>query len=448
MIARMNALKCRARADHRFVHPAGGARHLLIELKAPAVERPDAAARPPLNVAIVIDASGSMAGEPLDAARRAAIGIIEALSARDRITVVSFADDILTHAAGLPADARGRRAAIAAVRALHPRGCTDLCGGWQRGCELAAELAATLESPSSRVILLSDGHANRGITDPATLESLANHWRERGVYTSTVGIGEGYSAVQLRALASRGGGRMHHAARPEEIIEVVVGELGQILLTAADDVRVTITTPAAATATPLGPWPIEIEHVPTNGATRTTLLCGTLTSAQERSLAVRLDLPETEPGCRLPITVTATWTPPGETARLSTPTLDLEFESDARRALSTEWRDTEVADQIARLWLTHLLLHATGHLEQGDRDQAYRTLAERTHQFRTYCTGLPNEDDLARDFAQHDDTLHACHSQADAKELHVSSMKTMLRDRDLRAGYPPPRPRRAARSKA
>ncbi len=102
MIARMNALKCRALADHRFVHPAGGARHLLIDLEAPAVERPDDATRPPLNVSLVIDASGSMQGDPLEAAKRAAIGIIEALSARDRITVVSFADDIITHAAGRP----------------------------------------------------------------------------------------------------------------------------------------------------------------------------------------------------------------------------------------------------------------------------------------------------------------------------------------------------------
>ncbi len=107
-----------------------------------------------------------------------------------------------------------------------------------------------------------------------------------------------------------------------------------------------------------------------------------------------------------------------------------------------------MADQIARLWLTHLVLHAAGHLERGDRDQAHRTLKDRTQQFRAYCAGLPNESDLVHDFAQHDDTIHACHSQADAKELHVSSMKTLLRDRDLRAAYAPPRPRRASRSKA
>lgn len=448
MIARMNALKCRALADHSFVHPAGGARHLLIDLEAPAVERPDDATRQPLNVSLVIDASGSMQGDPLEAAKRAAIGIIEALSARDRITVVSFADDIITHAAGRTADTAGRRAAIAAVRALDTRGCTDLCGGWQRGCELAAELATTLEGASSRVILLSDGHANRGITDPAPLEEMADMWRERGVYTSTVGIGEGYSAEQLRALASRGGGRMHHAARPEEIIEVVVGELGQILLTAADDVRVTITTPAAATVIPLGPWPIEIDRTPSDGTARTTLLCGTLTSAQQRTLAVRLDLPPTDPGCRLPVTVTATWTPPGKADRLSTPTLGLDFTADAQRAASHELRNDDASEAIARLWLTHLVLHASTHLEQGDRTQAYRTMEDRTQEFRAYCTGLPNETDLVHDFAQHDDSVHACLSMCDVKELHVSSMKTMLRDRDLRAAHVTPHPRRAPRTKA
>lgn len=448
MIARLNALKCRARADHRFVSPAGGARHLLIDLEAPAVERPDDAARSPLNVSVVIDASGSMQGEPLEAAKRAAVGIIEALSARDRVTVVSFADDIVTHAAGLPADTRGRRAAIAAVRALGTRGCTDLCGGWQRGCELAAELAPTLVSPSSRVILLSDGHANRGITDPAALEAMADQWRERGVYTSTVGIGEGYSAEQLQALASRGGGRMHHAARPEEIIEVVVGELGQILLTAADDVRVTITAPAGATVVPLGPWPVEIDNTPADGTVRITLLCGTLTSAQERSLAVRLDLPATEPGCSIPVTVTAHWTLPGKSDRLATAPAPLEFTADARRAASDEGRDEAVFGEIARLWLTHLVLHASVHLERGDRARAYRMLDERTQEFRAYCVGLPDEADLLRDFAESDSRVHACFSVGDVKELHVSTAKLLMCDNDLRAGFAAPRPRRAPRSRA
>jgi hypothetical protein len=241
---------------------------------------------------------------------------------------------------------------------------------------------------------------------------------------------------------------MHHAARPEEIIEVVVGELGQILLTAADDVRVTITTPAAATVIPLGPWPIEVDHTPANGTTRTTLLCGTLTSAQQRTLAVRLDLPPTDPGCRLPVTVTATWTPPGKADRLSTPTLGLDFTADAQRAASHDLRDNDTSEAIAHLWLTHLVLHASSHLEQGDRAQAYRTMQDRTQEFRAYCTGLPNEKELVHDFAQHDDSVHACLSMCDVKELHVSSMKTMLRDRDLRAAHVTPHPRRAPRSKA
>jgi Ca-activated chloride channel family protein len=89
----------------------------------------------PLNLAIVIDASGSMGGGKLEAAKQATALLVERLGPRDTLTVVSFASEVLTHAGPALLDAGGKRAALEAISGLQPRDSTDLCGGWQRGAD-------------------------------------------------------------------------------------------------------------------------------------------------------------------------------------------------------------------------------------------------------------------------------------------------------------------------
>ena len=125
-----------AKLDRRLVSTRGGTRHILLDLAAPKAPRPEADQRPPLNLALVIDASGSMDGGPLDAAKAAAAGLIDQMTARDRITLVTFADDIIVHADALAADAAGCARLAAEVNGLVTRGCTNLAGGWLEGADL------------------------------------------------------------------------------------------------------------------------------------------------------------------------------------------------------------------------------------------------------------------------------------------------------------------------
>lgn len=219
-------LRFTARLDRRLLSRRGGVRHLLVDVTAPEAPRPADAERPPLDLALVIDASGSMQGEPLEAAKRAAAGVVEALGPRDRITVTSFADDVIRHVDSLSAADGGRARALKAIATLETRGCTDLAGGWSDGVQALDR--ARRDGAQRRVVILSDGHANVGETDPETLGLEAAAARDRGVVTTAVGIGDGYSTTQLAALCENGGGNLHHAARAEEIIEVVCGELGEI----------------------------------------------------------------------------------------------------------------------------------------------------------------------------------------------------------------------------
>ena len=81
---------------------------------------------------------------------------------------------------------------------------------------------------SGHVVLLSDGHANEGIVDPSSLRSHADEMASRGVTTSAVGVGNGYSPLQLEALSEGGLGRLHDAGTPDEMIETILGELGEV----------------------------------------------------------------------------------------------------------------------------------------------------------------------------------------------------------------------------
>jgi Ca-activated chloride channel homolog len=168
-------LSLTATPDRRLAwHRGGSVRFLAVTASATGGR---SGPRPPLNLALAIDASGSMGGGKLDAAIDAATGVIDRLGEADRLTIVSFASDIVTHVAATAMDAPGRAAARAAVAALHTRGSTNLSEGWFT----AVEAAARPGLPDPRVVILSDGHANAGIADASLLaEHAAGAGRARG----------------------------------------------------------------------------------------------------------------------------------------------------------------------------------------------------------------------------------------------------------------------------
>ena len=140
--------------------------------------------RAPLNIALVIDASGSMSGGKLEAAKDAALGLAARLTARDRLTVVSFASDVQVHLDAVPVTPENADRIRAEVTRLRTRGMTCLSGGWFAGVECAARIAEEDPRMTPRVILLSDGHANEGVVDRGELREHAGELRLRGVLTS------------------------------------------------------------------------------------------------------------------------------------------------------------------------------------------------------------------------------------------------------------------------
>ena len=129
-----------ARWDNKLV-PAGRSseRNLLLDIIAPPkMERSEE--QLPINLALVIDRSGSMSGSRLEAARRAATGIVDALGERDRLSLITFDDKVDIVLSGRTMDSAGRSEAQQKIARIYPGGCTDLAGGWYAGAGCAAEL--------------------------------------------------------------------------------------------------------------------------------------------------------------------------------------------------------------------------------------------------------------------------------------------------------------------
>ncbi|MCX7864607.1 MAG: VWA domain-containing protein, partial [Novosphingobium sp.] len=227
-----------------FWEKGGSVRHLVARIGARRVGPEGQRDRAPLNIALVIDASGSMSGGKLESAKAAAMGVAERLTDKDRLTVVSFSSDVQIHCDAVAVSESNLGLIRREIESLATRGMTNLSGGWFAGVECAAAVDEADPELTPRIPILSDGHANEGITDRAELGEHARELRLRGVLTSCLGIGDGYDEHLLRHLAENGGGRLHDAELTSEISSVLLGELDDIFGTLVEDVQIEVSVPA------------------------------------------------------------------------------------------------------------------------------------------------------------------------------------------------------------
>jgi len=204
---------------------------LLLEVRGRAL-RPGAK-RPPLNIALAIDRSAAMAGEPLEFAKRACAYVVDLLEPDDFLSIVAFeADaDIIVPARRV----RDKALVKDYVQRLSTGRPADLTEGLLAACRQAATVRTS--RMISRVLLLTEG--GMALTGPAAerLRGQVAEQKARGLTVSTFGVGTAYSEGLLAALAWAGGGSFYDVPRPERTPEAFRREMEAAGRTVAAGVR-------------------------------------------------------------------------------------------------------------------------------------------------------------------------------------------------------------------
>jgi len=210
---------------------------VLIRVQAPDAPKSGLPERPRLNLAIVIDRSGSMAGQPLHEAKRAASFMIDSLKPTDRASVVTYDDEVAVVAPSRHVE--GTTNFKSAIAEIHSGGSTNLHGGWLKGAEETAKhLAAKY---TSRVLLLSDGQANAGMTSVDEIALQVAQLADTGITTSTYGLGEGFNEELMVAIARSGRGNGYYSENAEHLLTRFHEEFSLLSSLCARNVRLLLT---------------------------------------------------------------------------------------------------------------------------------------------------------------------------------------------------------------
>lgn len=221
------------------VHSANTTGYLYVETRLEKFFN-DNARRIPLNISIVIDHSGSMEGIKMGYAKKAAKGIIDGLRSDDIISVVIY--DNYVDTVQSPVNVIDKEKIKAKIDRITARGSTNLWGGTEQGYQYVQKNYKP--GYINRVLLISDGRANTGLTDSALIHIKVQRYKDdEGISLSTFGVGLDYNETLMTDMAETGAGNYYFIDAPDKLALIFDKELNGLMSVAAQNAELKITLP-------------------------------------------------------------------------------------------------------------------------------------------------------------------------------------------------------------
>lgn len=301
-------LRCSAEWDRPAIAGPDGTTYVQIRLIAPAAG--SATRRSPVDLAFVLDRSGSMDGRPIALARQAVSHAVGLLDHDDRATLVVFDDEVEVVHRLTTMNARNRNELRVSLARVDARGSTDLCSGWLTGCRELARYPAPTDAPRvRRAIVLTDGLANHGVVEPSAIAGHAAELRTRGISTTALGMGPGFDQHLLSTMAEAGGGNFVYIESEAWLGRTFDQELGRLTTVTATGVSVRLRVPDGVHGELLSPFPVERQQ------RRFDVAVDDLSDGDEVTLIFAIENCRRPIGDRLPFELSVRWTDPRRDAR-------------------------------------------------------------------------------------------------------------------------------------
>lgn len=407
------ALDAVANTSQKSLPLAGGKMYLQIGLQTTA--QPSDAKRLPLNVSFVFDKSGSMYGDKIDYSRIAAAQMVDQLGAQDLFSLVTFDSNVESLIA--PAFGVDKEAMKARIEGIRPGSSTNIDGGLAQGYSHAKE--GFKSDRINRVVLMSDGEANVGITDVETLGDRAATFAKEGVSLTTIGVGLGFNETFMTRLAERGNGSFYFVNSEEDARQAFVGEIKNLQRIVARDVKLAINLAEGVKVLQV------YGHSAKTVGQSLNVDSNDLISQQSKVILLELSVP---PGLE------------GTSARVASVAVDFEDvpfggkKQAAAEATVTYTADTtaqaagrnsQIASSVIILQTASVLLRAADLLDQGQKSQAKAELSQQYELVNAKSSELSDADlaNEAKNLQQYLDRIDQTDPEVLKKELQFDAFQ-------------------------
>ncbi len=337
--------------------------HARIQVRADDVQAKE---RAPMNLAVVIDHSGSMSGGKLQQAKQAAHTLVDRLSEQDRLAVVSYGSNVTVNMDSDFVSEANKEKLHAAIRSIGRHGGTNLAGGFGKGAEIVGQHPT--DESVNRVVLLSDGHANSGQTIQM-LGDMASGHLEKGVSVSTMGIGLNYNEKLMAEIANQGAGNYYFVEDSKKLAEIFGKEFRTLSQAVARNTKLQIDIGPGVELLALHGFP----HKAKDG--KVTVNLGTFYARQHKDLLLDLSVSARGEKRRDIITAKLAFADVTQDNKRvhSNATLAAVGTQDAKRLAQV---DKSVMRRVEQIVYAQNVDQATDAYEKGQKEQAQKILAD------------------------------------------------------------------------